>query len=125
MNLLEKRRDNADLILKGRFIRTVLQDQSKSMKDAQTKIMTERGFKTPQFFNRRRFEINEDKMTMEILTIHRFVDIRTRQTKTGVIKKKSHPIYNRIVFGHIPNIVRQISYGYSDAVIEEMKKLED
>lgn len=125
MNILEKRRDNADLVLKGRFIRTVLQDQSKSIKEAQTKKMSEQGFQTPEFFSRRRFEVNEDQLEMTVLTLHRFVDIKTRRTKTGIIKKKNHPIYNRIIFGHIPNIVRQISFGYSDAVIEEMKKLEN
>lgn len=125
MNLLEKRKDNADLVLKGKFIRRVLQDQSRSFKDAQTKIMSERGFKSQKFFSNRNFQVNDDQMTVEILKLHRFVDMKRRQTKEGSIKKKSHPIYNRIVFGHIPNIVREISYGFSDAVIADLKKLEN
>lgn len=125
MNLLQKRQDNADLVLKGKFIRTVLNDQAESFKKAQTKIMSERGFKTQKFFSNRRFLVDDEKMTGEFMKLHRFVDMRRRQTKEGSVKKKFHPIYNRIVFGHIPNIVRQLSYGFSDAVIEDLKKLED
>lgn len=125
MNILEKRKDNADLIAKGRFIKTVLSEQGKSIKDAQTKQMSSKGFQQQKFYNKRRFEANEDQLAATFIKLHRFVDIKTRKTKQGIIKKKSHPIYNRIIFGHIPNIVRTLSFGYSDAVIEEMKKLEN
>jgi hypothetical protein len=40
-------------------------------------------------------------------------------------KKKSHPIYNKIVWGHYNNIVRELAYGYTDAVKAEMRSLEE
>lgn len=124
MNLIEKRKDNANLIAKGRFIKTVLDDQAREIKEAQTQYMTGKGFSQDKFFSKRRFETNEDQLTATFLKLHRFVDMKTRTTKDGVIRKKNHPIYNRIIFGHIPNIVRTLSFGFSDAIIEEMKKLE-
>lgn len=125
MSILDRRQENADLVLKGRFIRKVLDEQSQSIDKAQTNIMNKGGFSTPELFSRRSFQTEDEQMTMKVLTVHRFIDMKSRKTETGVIRKKSHPIYNRIIFGHIPNIVRQLSYGYTDAIIEEMKKLED
>lgn len=125
MNLLSKRKENYDDILKGRFIKKVLTEQGKEILDAQAIEMRDRGFDTMEFYSKRRFVANTDELTITNLTVHRFVDMKTRKTKDGVIRKKSHPIYNRIIYGHLNNIIRQISFGYSDAVIEEMKKLED
>lgn len=125
MNLLEKRKDNARLVLEGRFIKKVLTEQSEAMLEAQTKEMNAKGFKTQAFFSNRSFTASDDVSRLKFLTVHRFVDIKTRKTKRGVIKKKSHPIYNRIMWGHLPNIVRQLAYGFTDTVIDEMKKLED
>lgn len=125
MNILEKRKENADLIAKNRFIKTVLAEQGDEMKKAQTKVMNERGFTNPKFFSKRSFNANDNELVLTVLKLHRFVDMKSRKTSQGVIKKKSHPLYNRIVFGHLSNIIRELSFGYSDAVIEEFKKLED
>src|SRR5690606_8862229 len=125
MNLLEKRKQNADLVLKKRFIRTVLDEQGKAIQEAQTKVMRTNAFSEHKFYSGRRMDLKQESVSLGFLKLHRFVDMKTRKSKDGIIKKKAHPIYNRIIFGHIPNIVRTLSFGYSDAVIEEMKKLED
>ncbi len=125
MSLLEKRKDNARLIAEGRFLRKVLTEESESILKAQRKVMAERGFSNPDIIGNRSFTVTDDTSKFDFLKVHRFIDMKSRKTKSGVKKKKSHPIYNRIVFGHIPNIVRQLSYGFTDAIIEDMKKLED
>lgn len=125
MNLIEKRKDNAKLIAEKRFIKKVLEEQGNEMKSAQTKVMRDNSFQSSKFFNKRRFNVSNDTMIITNLKLHRFVDMKTRKTKSGVKRKKSHPIYNRIIFGHLNNIIRQISFGFTDSVIEEMKKLED
>lgn len=125
MNLFEKRKDNAELIRQNRFIRNVLETQGESINQAQTEMMTQRGFSTNDFFTSRKFDVTDNKLSITVLKKHRFVDMKTRQTRAGKIQKKNHPIYNRIIYGHLSNIVREISYGYTDAVIAEMKKLEN
>src|SRR5690606_14673822 len=106
MNLIDKRKDNARLIAEGRFIRKVLSEESQSILDAQKQVMTERSFDSPEFFSKPNFVVNKDTAKLTFYTAHRFVDMKTRKTKDGIKKRKAHPIYNRIIFGHIPNIVR-------------------
>lgn len=124
MNLLAIRESNADHVLKKRFIRETLKEEMKSIDDEQKRIMSQRGFQTANFFSGRSFKVDDFSAEIVVLKKHRFVDMKTRETKKGKIKKKSHPIYNRVVFGHLPNIVRRLSFGYTDAVIQQMKELE-
>lgn len=126
MNLIEKRKDNARMIAEGRFIRFVLKEESESIVEAQTKRMREFSFTTPTFFDQRGIKTENNDATIAFKKLHRFVDMKTRNTKNGVIRKtKSYPIYNWIIFGHISNIVRRLSFGFTDDVIEQFKKLED
>lgn len=126
MNILDKRKENHRKILEGRFIRKVLFEQSEEILEQQEWRMLKSNFRTRDFYNHRTFDVKDSSTELKFLMTHRFVDISTRRTKTGEVRpKKSHPIYNRIIFGHLSNIVREISFGFTDAVIEEMKKLEN
>ena len=125
MNLLAKRKDNARMMAEGRFIRHVLTEEANSLVDAQTKKMNEFGFSDSAFFSDRTTNMKTDFIQIQFSKLHRFVDIKTRKTKTEIIKKKAYPIYNRIVFGHIPNVVRRLSFGFTDDVVESFKKLEN
>lgn len=125
MDLLKKRKENYQKVLEGRFIRSVLFEQSVEILEAQELRMLKSKFKTRDFYNDRSFQVKDDSTELKFLTTHRFVDMSTRRTKKGEVRhKKSHPIYNRIIYGHLSNIVREISFGFTDAVIEEMKKLD-
>jgi len=47
--------------------------------------------------------------------------MKTRETSKGKLRKKRHAIHNKIIYGHLNNIAREVSVGYTDAVIEELK----
>lgn len=113
-----------DEILKGRFIKRVFQEAGADIISAQTKYMNSRGFESPEWKNRN-FNTSDSALTIQHLGRHRFVDMRTRNSKSGKKKKKSHPVHNRIIFGHYNFIVRELSYGFTQSVVEELKQLED
>jgi hypothetical protein len=60
-----------------------------------------------------------------VLKKHRFVDMKTIQTDKGKKKKKNHPIYNKIIWEHYNNVIRELSFGFTEAAKEELRKLED
>lgn len=124
MNLIEKRRDNADHVLKKRFIKRVLTTEGNSILKMQRELINENDFKNPNF-NNLSLEVSDFRATISLVKLHRFVDMKTRKSKNGIVKKKNYPIYNKIIFGHLNNIIKEISFGYTDTVIEEMKKLEN
>lgn len=114
------------MIAEGRFIRHVLKEEATNIVQAQTKKMHENSFTTNAFFAARKIKQNESDATIAFKKLHRFVDMKSRKTKAGITRKaKAYPIYNRIIFGHIPNIVRRLSFGFTDSVIEDFKKLEE
>ena len=110
-------------VAESRFIRKVLQDQGKNILTAQTKKMSR--FKNPDWFQKRNMKANEAKLTITELKKHRFVDMRTRNTKSGKKRKKNYPIYNKIMFGHLNNVVRELSFGFTDEIISSMKELDN
>ena len=111
-------------ILENRFIRKVFGETAKEIDQAQTKVMAERGFSHQEWFSGRQFSVTDNSMDMEILTKHRFVDMKTRDSKKGKHGKKNHPVYNKIVWGHYNNVVREMAYGFTEAVKAELHKLE-
>ncbi|WP_322970341.1 hypothetical protein [Faecalibacter sp. LW9] len=124
MNLLALREKNTDDVLKKRFIQKVLNEQGSDMLKAQNDAMRNRGFTTGGFYDNS-INVQANTLQLDILKLHRFVDMSTRESSTGKHKKKSHPIYNRIVFGHLSNIVNDLSFGFSDTIIQELKQLEN
>ncbi len=125
MNVLDKRKDKGNEILKGRFVRKVLQENARDLDQATFKKMKERGFKTPDFFTGRTFSVSDIEMKYEHFAKHRFVDMRTRETKGTRKKKKSHPIHNRIVWGHYNNVVRELAFGFTQEIKNELSKIGD
>ena len=122
MNLIEVRKENHEDIIKGRFIRKVLSETSRDIDKAQREKMS--SFRS-SFWNNRTFTVTDSDMTYSHLKQHRFVDMRSRNTKEGKVKKKSHPIHNRIIMGHYNNIVKEMKFGFTDAVKEELRKMEN
>ena len=51
--------------------------------------------------------------------------MKTIQTDKGKKKKKNHPIYNKIIWEHYNNVIRELSFGFTEAAKEELRKLED
>ena len=105
-------KNNNDL-LEQRFISRILLEEGQNMKQAQTKLMSQQGFRSRALLNNRTFTESNNKLTYSHLKVHRFVDMSTRTTKTGKKRKIAHPIHNRILYGHANNIVRRMSFEYT------------
>lgn len=121
MNIFERRR-SGESMLEKRFIQSVLQEESEDIRTDQNHIMSR--FKSTDWKSGRNFAVQDTTMHMTHLPKQRFVDMKSRRTKGGVIKKRSHAVHNRILYGHANNIVRGIKFGFTDQVKEEMRDLE-
>lgn len=114
MDLLDKRKaPNSEELLQQRFIARILREEGANIKEAQTSTMASRGFTSREFFQERSFSVSDNILGYEHLKKHRYVDMKSRLTKEGKVRKKSHPIHNRILFGHANNIVFRLSVEYT------------
>ena len=125
MPLLESRENLSQQILERRFIRRVLQDTSKDIDKAQKSYMSGRGFENNDWYSGRSFQVTENELGYTHLKKHRFVDMRTRTSKQGKNRKKSHPVHNKIIWGHYNNIIKELHFGFTNAVKEELRNLQD
>lgn len=107
--------------LEDRFIQQVLREEGNEIKMAQIKLMSSRGFTSPELMTKIDTAVNNTTLHHTHLMRHRFIDMKTRQTRQGKIKKKNHPIHNRVLFGHMNNIVRRLSFGFTDDVVAQIK----
>jgi hypothetical protein len=112
-------------VLEHRFIERVLRDTAKDIDKAQIQYMQSRGFASNDWFAGRNFAVANDNLQIQVLKKHRFVDMKTRTSKKGTKRKKAHPVYNRIIYGHYNNIIRELSFGFTDAIKEQLKTLND
>lgn len=125
MSLLQSRENLSEQILQGRFIRRVMQDSAKDIDQAQRKYMSGRGFESNDWYSGRGFTITENGLDYTHLKKHRFVDMKMRTSKKGKNRKKSHPIHNRIIWGHYNNIIKELHFGFTNAIKEELRNLEE
>lgn len=119
MDLLSSRSE--DDVLKGRFVRKVLSEAAKDIDQAQRQLMSERGFESADW-NDRQFVVSDTSLEYTHLKKHRFVDMRTREKDGAKRPKKSHPVHNRIIFGHYNNIIRELTVGFTQEVRDQIKK---
>ncbi len=120
IDIIRKRESpNQDAVLEKRFISRILGEELKEFEQNQVKLMSSRGFTTNEFYTGRFFNVSgniaEYKHPVEL----RFIDMKKRQTKTGVKKKAFHPIHNAPLFGMANNILQRLSFEYT----EQMKDL--
>lgn len=125
MTPLETRENLSDQILEGRFIRRVLQDTAKDIDQAQQRYISGRGFEGEDWNSGRGFTVNENELGYTHLKKHRFIDMKSRMSSKGKKRKKSHPIHNRIIWGHYNNVIKELHFGFTHAVKEELRKLEE
>ena len=121
MNIFEKRA-GSESALEKRFIAQVLEEEAKEIAEAQDKIFSR--FKSTDWKNNRSFNVKGTTLEETHLPKHRFVDMKTRNTRAGKIKKRNYPVHNSIMYGHANNIVRGISFGFTEQVKADMKELE-
>lgn len=125
MNVLDKRTKYNDQINENLFIRTTLKDVASSIRKKQTTLMQSRGFKTANFFSGRAFSVPGNVMHYDHLAKHRFVDMKTLSGRWGIKRKRSHPLHNRMLYGHANSLIKTLSFGYVQAAKEQMQALQD
>ena len=125
MTPIQSRENLSDQILEGRFIRRVLQDTSKDIDQAQRGYISGRGFENNDWNTKRGFTVSKNEMGYTHLKKHRFVDMKTRTSKSGTKRKKTHPIHNKIIWGHYNNVIKELHFGFTNAIKEELRNLED
>ena len=121
MSILQDRKAVSDAIAKGRFINHVLKEEAKEINADITKRLS--GF-TAAFWSKRNLSVSDTTLTYTTLLQHRFADMKTRQTKTGVITKKRYKIHNAPIYGHLNNIARELAVGFTKDVKHRFKTLE-
>lgn len=55
----------------------------------------------------------------------RFLDMKTRNTKDGKVRKRNYPIHNKIIFGHLNNIIVKLKYGFTDSVRQNLEQISE
>lgn len=122
MSLRADRKQTHDAILKGRFVQDILGISSKEIDEAIKERMS--GFNSP-FWSQRNFSVQNNMLIYTHKPVHRFVDMKTRLSNGTINKKKNHPIHNKVVFGHLNNIIRELSFGFTDALKYEINQLDN
>jgi len=121
MKLLNKRAGFSDAVIQDKFIRLQLQEESAALETEINSLMSRRGFKSSDWYSGRSLSVEgNNTMLLKHLPKHRFVDMKTRNTKTGKKKKKSHPIHNKPVYGVLNNIIKRLHFGFTKAVKEQL-----
>lgn len=125
MSLIETREQFSDPILEGRFIRKIAQETGADIDKAQRTYMSSRGFESDNWYSGRGFVSSTNGLEIDHLKKHRWADMKTRNTNKGKVRKKQHPIHNRIIWGHYNNLVKELHFGFTHAVQEELRRMQD
>lgn len=115
-------RNSEDSILKGRYLRKVLRERGND-------INQEVGKRTNSFsssiWSRRGISLTDDTLTYKSTKVHRFLDMKRRNTKDGKKRKKNYPIHNKIIMGQYSQIVKDLSYGYTEEIKAQLRTMGD
>lgn len=123
MDLLESRsKYNPEDLLEQRFISHVLREELEDLNERQTSLMASRGFTPGAFYTERGFIVNDNIGTYSHPLDLRFVDMKTRKTKSGTKKKKSHPVHNKPLYGMLNNIVFRLGVEYTQRMKDMLAK---
>ena len=125
MSLAQTRDRFSTDIIERRFIKKTLQDVGKDIDKAQRNYMSSRGFENNDWFSDRGFKVSDGEMEYTHLKKHRFVDMKTRTSKSGTKRKTSRPIDNKIIWGHYDNVIKELHFGFTNAINEELRNLEE
>ncbi|HLS11792.1 MAG TPA: hypothetical protein VK050_06485 [Flavobacteriaceae bacterium] len=121
MSLLDKRSDNSDF-LKLAFTKKILKEEAKNIESKQTQVMAKNRFESAGWYAFREYSANDTTLRYTHTPEHRFIDMKSRKTKKdGKKKKKHYPIHNRILFGHMNNIIRRLQFEYTDGIKKQLR----
>ena len=123
MSLLSQRSQRMEEVLQGKFIHSKLEETSKEIDKLQRKEIS--SFNS-SFWNNRTFQVSNGVLTYTHDKRNRFLDMKTRARKDGSKhRKKSRSIHNKIIWGQYSYLTRELAFGYTDAVRNDLKKLEE
>lgn len=123
MSLLQKRKDNVKAIAEGKFIEITLKKEGQEINQAIDKAMS--SFRSA-FWRDKAMTVRSNTLEYRHKKQHRYNDMKTRTSKkNGTIRKKRNIIHNKIIYGHLNNIARELSFGFTDSVVAELKKIEE
>lgn len=123
MGILQDREKRSEEIRQGRFIHSRLEETAKEINKLQQKAMS--GFKS-EFWNNRTFSVSGGKLVHQHHKAQRFLDMKSHTGKDGNRqRKKSRVVHNKIIWGKYNYLVRELAFGYSEAVKEEFSNMED
>lgn len=120
MNLREQRAKTSAAILEGKFIQKVLQEKATSIDKAISEKTA--GFQSA-FWKDRNFQVNNTTLVYTSKLQHRFLDMKTRQSNNGLVRKKNYAIHNKPIFGHLSSIARELNFGFTEAVKADLLQL--
>lgn len=132
MSLLD-RRNTSTGIIEQRFITSRLNKMGKDILSESKR--EQKGF-TNAKWNNVSLNTSDNTLTYEHLPRHRFVDMKTRNAgartsatkrrlKTGKIKKKFYPIHNKVIWTNKRFLVKELSFGFTDAVKKQFADVEN
>ncbi len=83
-----------DDLLEQKFISRILVEEGRNIDSAQLKEMTKRGFNSRELLAQRHFsQPQPNNLQLDHLKRHRYIDMKTRETKKGVVKKRKIKAY--------------------------------
>lgn len=108
-------------ILKGRYVKKVFTEEGDDMLKAIKKKMRSRNFSRPEYFASMRVMPSEESLVYEHALLNRFVDMKYHNYSKKRVKRKNHAIHNRMLYGHANEMIYRLSYGFTEAVKEELR----
>ena len=120
---LDKRaKSQENLILEKRYIRQVLADEGANINQQKMRAMRRFAFRSAGLYT---LHSNADDSTLKHKhpQRHRFIDMKIRQKEGRQQKKRAYPIHNRILFGHANNVVRRLSFGFTEDIKNMMQQI--
>lgn len=121
MNITKNARPQIGGLLEKRFIAKQLEEEGQNINQAMLKEMISFSGDTQ---SGRDISVVNTTLLYRHQKRHRFIDMKKRKTKAGIIRKQSYAIHNRILYGHISNIITRIKFGFTDDVVKEMRKMD-
>lgn len=110
----------SDNAIEKRFIKSSLEKTAKNISaDVYKKTSSFRS----NFWRANSFSSSEDTMVYNHSIKNRFVDMRTRNKNGAKVKKKSHVVHNKIVMGNYGQLVRELSFGFTEEIKEKFRSM--
>lgn len=120
MDLIGQRQAKGEKLILAAFQRRMLQKHADKINEKQNSRMP--SFSDSSNANRT-FTVNDDSMIYQHKGLLRMVEIKrlTKPNRTEkYTRKKTYDIHNRIIMGHFGQLGRDLTFGFSDSIRDEI-----